>query len=61
MRLFYHLVDMTLVNAWLLYKRVHGRAGSVKNQVECRSEVAYHLCHLGSLYTKRGRPSNLEN
>ncbi|KAJ8930270.1 hypothetical protein NQ314_016937 [Rhamnusium bicolor] len=48
MRLFYHLVDITLVNAW----RVHfenGRAGSVKNQAEFRSEVAYHLCHLGSL------------
>lgn len=60
-RLFYHLVDMSLVNSWLLYKRIKndkGEAGKILNQAEFRTQVAYHLCNLTSSQRKRGRPSS---
>lgn len=63
MRLFYHLIDMILVNSWLLYKRAkieQGEVGKILNQVEFRTQVAYHLCNLRSSQCKRGRPSSLE-
>lgn len=52
-----------MVNARLLYKRVHcekGRSDKLLNQAEFRAEIAYQLCHLKSSSCKRGRPSNLE-
>lgn len=63
MRLFYHLLDMTLVNAWLLYRRSLMQKGEQKyiNLADFRAEVAYCLCNLGSQrLSKRGRPSDLE-
>lgn len=63
-RIFYHLLDMSLVNSWLLYKRVHSKkqpACKLLNQAQFRAEVAYTLCNLRSVANKRGRPSiNLE-
>lgn len=63
MRLFYHLLDMTLVNSWLLYRRRSREKGAEKcmKLAEFRAEVAYCLCNVGSnRLLKRGRPSDLE-
>lgn len=58
-RLFYHLIDVALVNAWLLYKKIC----QVKNikpltQKKFRIEVAETLCKIGKNHYKRGRPSS---
>lgn len=61
LRIFYHLLDLTLVNSWLLYKRVHSKKEpgcKLLNQAQFRAEVAYNLCNISSATTKRGRPSN---
>lgn len=55
-KIFYHLLDMTVVNSWLLYKKV-------KNQnitlAAFREQLSVSLCR-GGLYTRqvRGRRSN---
>lgn len=60
MRIFYHMVDMTIVNAWLLYKRVEIEKG---NNVPMplkhfRIDIAHCLTKMGKLCTpKRGRPT----
>ncbi|KAJ8929582.1 hypothetical protein NQ314_017719 [Rhamnusium bicolor] len=63
MRLFYHLLDVILVNAWLLYRSVAVQ----KNQTEIlklaefRAEIADCLCRIGTKPTsKGGRPSDVE-
>ena len=58
-RLFYHLVDVAIVNAWLLYKRVCLEK-NIKpvNQKSFRIEVAQTLCTIGRNSIKRGRPSS---
>lgn len=64
MRLFYHLLDMTLVNAWLLYKRAafQRNESNTLKLAEFRAEVANCLCRVGTERTsKRGRPSDVEN
>lgn len=61
MRIFYHLLDLVLVNSWLLYKRALSKKQpgcKLKNQAEFRAEVANYLCAVGSVATKRGRPSS---
>ena len=64
-RIFYHLLDLTLVNSWLLYKRVLSTKSpnlKLRNQAEFRAEVTRNLCYVGMVTTKRGRPSSsLEN
>lgn len=62
LRLFYHLLDITLINSWLLYKRV----GEQKNtpitmkQKDFKFEVGKSLCVYGpSINKRRGRPSML--
>ena len=54
-RLFYHFLDMTIVNAWLLYRRVN------QNNFPLylfRTEIADCLCRTEKvLSSKRGRPS----
>lgn len=60
-RIFYHLLDLTLVNSWLLYKRVYSKkqpGSKLLNQAQFRAEIAYNLCNIRSATTKRGRPSN---
>lgn len=65
MRIFYHLVDLTVVNLWLLYKRVLRAKGikdsNILNQAKFRAEVACSLSKVGTGPSKRGRPTSLEN
>lgn len=62
-RIFYHLLDMTLANAWGLYRRIC--KSKQNNEMEkityfqFRIEVAKCLCLVGqSTNVKRGRPSS---
>lgn len=61
-RVFYHLLDLTVANSWILYKRVHqqkGIAGKCLTQAKFRSILAATLCSIGQtkIAAKRGRPS----
>ncbi|KAK1170655.1 piggyBac transposable element-derived protein 3-like [Acipenser oxyrinchus oxyrinchus] len=59
LRIFFQIVDMCVINAWLLYRR-HCEQQEVnhKPQLTFRSEVAHTLLQAGkSLKRKRGRPS----
>lgn len=61
MRLFYHLLDITITNAWILYKRVNLQKGANKNKLLCladfRVKLGETLCKFGSLSRQVGRPS----
>ncbi|KAE9521638.1 hypothetical protein AGLY_017934 [Aphis glycines] len=60
MRLFYHLLDVTIVNSWLLHKRIQNQKSdnNVLPLMEFREQLALTLCKLGQNNTpKRGRPS----
>ncbi|KAJ8926268.1 hypothetical protein NQ314_021389 [Rhamnusium bicolor] len=62
-RLFYHLLDMTVSNAWMLYRRISAvKRGTISmpemSLFEFKQEVAVCLCQVGqSIGVKRGRPS----
>ncbi|CAF4878842.1 unnamed protein product [Pieris macdunnoughi] len=61
-RLFYHLLDMTVINAWVLYKKVNTRKGKLQKNImklaDFRTELADTLCRYQShSKNKRGRPS----
>ncbi|KAJ8932853.1 hypothetical protein NQ314_014397 [Rhamnusium bicolor] len=63
MRLFYHILDMAVVNSWLLYKRLAAQNGNKNSMAlaEFRIEIGQTLCMLGVREThKRGRKSDLE-
>lgn len=61
LRIFYHLLDLCMVNAWLLYKRVmtlEGRQKEIIQQSKLRIEIAKCLCNARIKGTsKRGRPN----
>ncbi|CAK1592496.1 unnamed protein product [Parnassius mnemosyne] len=62
-RLFFHLLDMTIINSWLLYKRTLKQVNSTTkpmNLCNYRLELANALCNLGPQANgnKRGRPSS---
>lgn len=63
-RMFYHLIDVSVVNSWLLYKRVHSqqkRTSKLLTLANFRVEIAMDLGLAGLAVTKkRGRKSNLE-
>ena len=62
-RLFYHLLDQMLVNAWLLYRRVAKQRGETTYMrlSEFRADIACCLCKIGvQSHAKRGRPSDTE-
>lgn len=62
-RLVYHLLDLTISNAWLLYKRVNmekGAQSKLLTLAEFRCEVAQCLCKMQSVSLKRGRPSTAD-
>lgn len=62
-RVFYHLLDVVMINSWILYKKVKADDPLSKiNLAKFREEVAICLCKIGSKkpYSKRGRPSMLE-
>ncbi|CAI6371755.1 unnamed protein product [Macrosiphum euphorbiae] len=60
MRLFYHMLDMTIINSWLLYKRVqkeNGNNAPMKLKA-FRIDIATCLTKVGQIQTpKRGRPT----
>lgn len=59
-RLFYHLLDLTVVNSWLLYRRVEKQKNNSKYLPlsKFRTQLAESLCRVGQKSaTKRGRPS----
>nr|CAH7726578.1 unnamed protein product [Callosobruchus chinensis] len=53
---------MTIVNAWLLYRRVNALQGNAKtlNLANFRIELAETLCKMGVHQNSRGRRSELE-
>ncbi|XP_060870286.1 piggyBac transposable element-derived protein 3-like [Metopolophium dirhodum] len=60
MRIFYHLIDTSVVNSWLLYKRTQSQLGkpSKYTLVDWRKSLAYTLTRIGFVQTPtRGRPS----
>lgn len=61
MRLFYHLLDLSTVNTWLLYKRVLQQQGKmdseILDQAKFRAEVATSRCNVGKMSTTRKRAS----
>jgi hypothetical protein len=61
-RLFYHLLDLTTVNSWLLYKRVkEEKMEPVKYTLaDWRKELAFCLTKTDVIRKSRGRPSLLE-
>nr|XP_039271113.1 piggyBac transposable element-derived protein 2-like [Styela clava] len=62
LRIFFHLVDLAIVNSWILYRRDCESLGVASNKqrdlLSFRSSVAESLCKLGKISTplKRGRP-----
>ncbi|KAE9542435.1 hypothetical protein AGLY_003296 [Aphis glycines] len=60
MRVFHHLLDVTVVNSWLLHKRIQKQKGnnSVLLLVKFREQLALSLCKIGTYTPKRGRPTN---
>lgn len=61
MRIFYHLLDLTIINAWILYKQVNIKKNVPKKDImdlaSFRSELADTLCKYSSPIP-RGRPSS---
>ncbi|XP_044731963.1 piggyBac transposable element-derived protein 3-like [Chrysoperla carnea] len=61
MRLFYHFLDLCVINSWVMYKKVHNQLGTSKllNLAQFRLDVAETLCQTGLPISgcKRGRPS----
>lgn len=61
LRLFYHYLDIMIINGWLLYRRVgeQKQRSTPLKQKDFKFEVAKCLCMCGqSILKKRGRPSS---
>lgn len=69
LRIFYHLLDVTVVNSWLLHKRIIAQKNKTRDNVEkpmtlsaFKEDLAISLCKVGQSINTRGRPSNtIEN
>jgi len=55
MKSFYHMVDMTIVNAWLLYKKVTKKPMKL---AQFREQLAVELCQTSMEIKKKGRKTN---
>ncbi|KAJ8891924.1 hypothetical protein PR048_004483 [Dryococelus australis] len=65
-RLFYHLLDLSVINAWLLYRRVSEtkclNRNKTMNLADFKMEVAIVLCMTGKqTLGKRGRPQRVQS
>lgn len=62
LRIFYHLLDVCVVNAWLLYKRhcTQEKVPAKKSLLEFKAEIADGMINAGFITNerKRGRPSD---
>lgn len=62
LRIVYHLIDMTVINAYLLYKKTcnvkNVENKNVLNMSDFHSELAETLCCIGNKTSERGRPSS---
>src|SRR5678815_2772656 len=60
-RIFYYLLDLSVVNAWLLYRRVHVSKGLLKKNimplVYFKTAIADGLMNCRTGGSPRGRPS----
>lgn len=58
-RIFFHMIDMTLVNAWLLWRRIHGL--EYLPLFDFKLAVSEHMRKAGKVMVakKRGRPASL--
>lgn len=60
-RIFFHLLDLAVINAWIVYKNnaINDKVAKkdIMNLGMFRNELAYVLCNKG-IENKRGRPSN---
>lgn len=61
MRIFYHLLDLTITNSWILYRRVNIQRGIDKKNLltlaDFRVKLGETLCKFGSVSRHVGRPS----
>lgn len=61
LRLFFHMMDMVMVEAWLLYKRDSTNCGVQQKEqlslMDFKTEVACCLCKEDRICSKRGQPS----
>lgn len=58
-RLVYHLLDMAMINAWILYKRAQEENSTGKKSLKLHEficEVSNILCRAGNNTHRRGRP-----
>lgn len=59
MRIFFHLIDVCIVNAWLLYRKSLGNVKTVKPLVTFKAEIAHGLLTYGRTYSsRRGTPTS---
>jgi len=61
MRVFHHLLDVTIVNSWLLHRRIQKQKQdkNVMSLVNFREQLGLSLCKIDiSITPKRGRPTN---
>lgn len=58
-RIFYHLIDMAVINSWVLYKKANNGNQTKKMTLgDFRADLAEALCNYKKSVEKRGRPSS---
>lgn len=61
LRIFFHLLDLAVINSWIIYKRNAQERNEPKNSLltaQFRNELAFVLCNKETCSkSKRGRPS----
>lgn len=58
MRLFFHLLDMTLVNSWVLFKRAKGKTITL---LEFKKEVCEALCKIEDKTQSKRKSKEIED
>lgn len=60
-RVFYHLLDLCIINGWIMFNNLVEEPNQKLMQKEYRIEVAETLCMLGQQKETRGRPSDIQS